>query len=161
MAAQRAAPVAAPGATRLTLTGIMAVPDGFGRLRILLVDRLPGGAPDLSWLALRDQVPWSKSAKVPYQTHPVDAEGVRGEFWAVAPAHRRKHWLELAAELRGRFVKLEVTARRYAIRGDTGGADAESTHGASHGTSLDVSYGTSLDVSLIEPANSVPAGIGQ
>ena len=36
MASKRAPPIAAPGARRVTFTGIMAVPDDFGRLRVLL-----------------------------------------------------------------------------------------------------------------------------
>lgn len=53
----RAPRVAAPGAQRITLTGVMAVPDDFGRLRLLLLDERPDGAPDGSWGRLRNAVP--------------------------------------------------------------------------------------------------------
>jgi hypothetical protein len=125
--------VAAPGARRLTLTGIMAVPDTFGRVRVLLVDRLlTTQRADFSWKTLLDEIPGSAMFGTPYRLHAVDTEGTRGEFWAVPPAHRRKHWLELAATLRGREVQLEVTVRNYTIA-----ATLERT--ASHGASLDVS----------------------
>jgi hypothetical protein len=132
---KRAAAIAAPGAKRLVLTGIMAVPDDFGRVRVLLVDRLPGAEKlDMTWKTLADEISFSPGFTIPYRLQAVDTEGVRGEFWAVPPAHRRKHWLDVAAALRGKGVRVEATVRNYTIAGDT------------------PAYGASLDISLIDPA---------
>lgn len=144
---KRRAPVAAPGAKRLTLTGVMGVPDEYGRIRVLLVDRLAcAQRKDLSWRTLLDEVPGGKAFSVPYELHGADSEGVRGEFWAVAPARLRRHWLEQAAALRGQEVCLEVTVRNY-----TTAATAERA----------ASYGASLDISMLEPVSSANAVRGE
>ena len=57
----RAARVPAPGALRVALRGILAVPDDFGRLRLLLLDEGPDGAPDGSW-AVSCCDAWGQSA---------------------------------------------------------------------------------------------------
>lgn len=111
---QRAAPVPAPHAVRLTLTGIMAVPDDFGRIRILLMDQTRDGRPDKTWAVLRDSISRPYAAyRTPYKLHPVDTEGVRGEFWVSVPARHQKHWLGIAKETRGREVWAEVTVRPF------------------------------------------------
>lgn len=135
---KRATAVAPPGAKRLTLTGIMAVPDDFGRIRILLVESI-GSRPDFSWKTLHDELPDTPGSdfKVPYRLQAIDSEGVRGEFWAVAPAHRREHWLAVAAATRGRSVRVEVTVRSYMFPAATDGTKG--------------SHGASLDVSMIDP----------
>lgn len=137
--------VAAPGATRLSLTGIMAVPDDFGRIRVLLVDRLSTGAGDYSYAALRREIPAGPGFAAPYVTREPDSEGTRGEFHAVPPARHKAHWLKVAEELRGREVRVEVTVRRYSF-------DTLARHGA----------GASLDVAMIEPfAAPAPAAAAE
>ncbi len=73
----------------LTLTGILASTDSFGRLRLCLVDVLPsqdrpGGRPDGTWARLRAAVPARGGYRVPYDLPlggaPDDA-GIRGECW--------------------------------------------------------------------------------
>lgn len=111
----RAAKIAAPGAVRLTVSGVMAAPDDFGRVRVLLVDRRRDGAPDRSAERLREALPFVPGLDRPFRLHARDAEDVVGEFWAVPPAHRRRYWLETAASLRGREVDVEVTLRPYSF----------------------------------------------
>ena len=53
MSSGRAPRVPAPGAQRVSLAGVMAVPDDFGRLRLILLGERPDGAPDSSWARLR------------------------------------------------------------------------------------------------------------
>lgn len=122
--AKRATRVAAPGAVRLTLTGIVAVSDDFSRVRLLLLDEGHDGRPDPSAGALRRAVPARGDAGVPYELRdgplPADAAGVRGACWAVPPAHRRAHWLAVAAGLRGRWARAEVTLRPYCVEGRRG-----------------------------------------
>ncbi len=136
----RAPRVPAPGGQRLTLTGIMAVPDDFGRIRVLLVDRLPGRShTDPSCATLLREVRCGPGGSPPYRVHATDTEGVRGEFWAVPPAHRKKHWLDTANTLRGQAVQVEVTVRHFRFASDAGSAP-------------DQLAGASLDVAMIEPA---------
>jgi len=112
-AGKRASRVASPGATRLTLTGIMAVSDDFDRVRVLLMER-PG---DSSWAQLAKEIPTlHENYRTPYELHDPDTEDVRGVFWAVLPGHRKKYWLETATELRGRYVRAEVTVRPFSYR---------------------------------------------
>lgn len=121
--------VPAPGATRLVLTGIMAVPDAHGRLRVMLADPAPGGRRDLSWQTLRRAAPdWAGTP--PYEIRQQGQDGAEGVFWAVPPAHRRAYWLGLAEELRGRPVRVEVTVRAYAF---------ERGRASRRGVALDVS----------------------
>jgi hypothetical protein len=130
MPTKRAAKVAAPGAARLTLTGIAAVSDDFGRVRILLLDEGRDGRPDGSARALRAAVGvvTGTDFRAPHELRdgplPPSAEGVRGACWAVPPAHRRAHWLGVATALRGQWVRAEVTVRRYAFARDDDGTRA-------------------------------------
>jgi hypothetical protein len=139
---KRAARIAAPGAKRLTLTGLMAVPDDFGRVRVLLMNPLPSGAPSRSADVLRAELPAGED--LPYATHPRDPGDVIGEFWAVVPARYKKHWLAVAADLRGKEVRVEVTVRFYSYvsrnAGRTTPTDEEK-----------LLRGVALDVALIEP----------
>ena len=65
----RAARVAAPGAQRITVNGILAVPDDFSRLRLLLLDEKPDGSPDGSWSRLQSSIPQPHANA----SHPGDA----------------------------------------------------------------------------------------
>lgn len=101
------------------LTGVMAVPDAFGRLRVLLVDRLRDGRSGTSWATLSAAAPGSGDASAPFEFGAPDADGVRGEFRATPPAHRKKYWLGVAEELRGQEVRVEVTVRPFSfVRAD-------------------------------------------
>jgi hypothetical protein len=105
---------AAPGAQRIALTGIMAVPDDFGRVRILLLDKSPGGSYDASWSRLRAAVPKnSDEYSVPYEESE-DAD-IKGRAWFVLPARRRTHFLETAAAARGQWVRVEATIRPFVV----------------------------------------------
>ena len=140
---KRAAKVAAPGAIRITLQGIMAVPDDFGRVRVLLVDEFPDGTRDYSAAALRRAIPDNKNMSVPYRIKEHADDGVLGEFWCVLPQRYAKHWTAVAAELRGRPVKEEATLRPFqmVVRGNDGPDGEESET---------INSGMSLDVALIE-----------
>jgi hypothetical protein len=96
----------------------MAVPDDYGRLRLLILDQGPDGHYDSSARALREQVPpLHPGYRTPYTLRegPLgpDAEGVRGEACVAIPAHLRKHWLGVATAARGKWVRAEVTVRPY------------------------------------------------
>jgi len=118
----RAGRVAAPGARRVTLTGVMAVPDDFNRARLLILGERPDGAPDGSWARLRAAcVDCEPRAGEPRAGEP------RGVVCLVLPAHRRAHWLGVAEALRGQWVTVEATVRPYK-RGERGG----------HGNALDL-----------------------
>jgi hypothetical protein len=149
----RAAKVPAPGAKRITISGIMAVPDDFGRLRILIFAERPDGRPDGSWQRLRAAAPQSAHCKVPYvASRPAgpgelptpDADGVLGTAWFVAP-RRRSYWLQRASELRGQWVSVEATVRPY-MRPHMRPQDGEppGDHSPRQGASLDLSLVTRL-----------------
>ena len=107
----RATRVSAPGAARLTLNGIVAVPDDFGRLRLQLLIEGPTGYPDSSLPRLQRAVAtFGQRFEGPFT---LDADG-SAMVWIVAPAHRRAFWLERAAELRGTWASAEVTLRGFA-----------------------------------------------
>ena len=106
-------------ATTLHLSGIMAVPDDFERIRVLLMNPLPSGMIDKSANVLREAS--INYPNLSFKLHPRDTEGVIGEFWATLPKYK-KHWLSIAADLRGREVKVEVTLRPYFVEGKRGHA---------------------------------------
>ena len=129
----RAPRVAAPGSRRVTLTGVMAVPDDFGRARLVIIGERPDGTPDSSWARLR-------------AAH-VDCEPARGAepragephgvVCLVLPAHRRPHWLGVAETLRGQWVTVEATVRPYR-RGEHG------------------ERGNALDLAMLAPLPAAP-----
>ena len=133
--------VTAPGAQRLTLTGIMVVPDAFARLRLLLVRRRPDGTLDDSRGRLQALVPrLHVGYSVPYE-FTADEEDC-GTVWVVPPAHRRDHWLGVAAALRGQWVTVEATVRPFRFAGGRAAAAAAAVH--QHGVSLDLAMLTPL-----------------
>jgi hypothetical protein len=150
----RAPRVTSPGARRLGLTGVMAVPDNFGRIRVLLADPLPRGSPDASWRILRDSLPGGPERTSPYALREPDEDGVRGEFWAVPPAHRKAHWLGVAEALRGQEVRVEVTVRYFSYAG--AGRQGSGAGGDREAARL---KGAALDVALIEPLAAARAPI--
>lgn len=107
----RKARIAAPGARRLNLSGVMLVPDAHGRVRVALADPLPCGDRDHSWAVL---------AREPGLTCYIKPAGdERGVFWLALP-RRRDYWLEVAESLRGREVCVEATLRPYHAEGRVG-----------------------------------------
>lgn len=133
----RATRVTAPGAQRITINGIMAVPDNFGRLRLLILNEQPDGSPDGSWGRLRGSIPQLHAIdRLPYEEAHTSPDGVRGTAWIVLPTHRRAHWLGVATALRGQWVTAEVTVRPFIIRG----------------AALEAERGISLDLSMVQPA---------
>lgn len=108
-------------AGNIELTGILAKSDSYERLRLCLVDFLETvGAADDSWWRLRTAVPDKKDYKAPYSFSldgAADDAGIRGECWMTLPkgAAERLRILALAAELRGREVRLTVRPKRYSF----------------------------------------------
>lgn len=142
---QRAAQVAAPGAQRIVFTGIMAVPDDFGRLRVLLAENSADGTPDGSWAALARGLPRASDGySVPYElwADGPDADGIRGVVRVAVPARHRAHWGQVAESLRGQEVQVEATARPFAFRLDTESAPE---------TAQAVAAGVALDLAMLGP----------
>lgn len=139
MATIRAPRIAAPGAQRVTLTGIMAVSDDYGRARLLILDERPNGVADSSWGVLQNAVPRVHADyQPPYEVCVGSAsDGVRGTVWFVLPAHRRAHWLEVAKNLRGQWVTVEATVRPFMIPG------------------REPSGGASLDLAMLTPLRNI------
>ena len=138
----RAARIAAPGAPRVTLNGILAVPDNYGRLRLLLLNTHRDGSPDYSAATLRGAVPCPHAGyRLPYELTPSpDGDEVQATVWLVPPAHHRVHWQGVAAELRGQWVTVEATVRRFSI--------VEPSRGAAY-------QGTALDLAMLAPMNTL------
>ncbi len=109
----------------ITLTGILATSDSFGRLRLSFIDVLPKGGFDRSWARLTAAIPETGRYTVPY-TSPTngvpDDSGIRGECWIVVSraAARRRRILTLADELRGKDVVVTVRPKRYTFITDAG-----------------------------------------
>ncbi len=107
---KRAPRVASPGTKRLTLTGILGVTDDFGRVRLILYDEGRDGKCDNSWRVLQREAPVG-----PYtlQEGPLRNGEDRGVVHFVIPPAHRKHWLEVAVDMRGRWVRVEALLRPY------------------------------------------------
>ena len=103
---------------RLALTGILAAPDAFGRLRLMLTARAPDGAPDASARALAHAVRSGPGA--PYRLASRPHNGDLGIVTVATPARRRAHWLATAAALRARRVRIEVLTRAWRHAGRSG-----------------------------------------
>jgi hypothetical protein len=134
---KRAPRVPAPGAERVVLTGVLAATDNYGRVRLLLLEEAPDGKSDYSWRVLRAATtPFTSGAPL------ADATGCVGEAFFVLPARYREHWLNVAAELRGQWVRVEATQRRYVMKKGNGCTTA----------------GVSLDLTLLEAAGNSRGG---
>lgn len=128
--------IAAPGAKRLKLNGVVAVSDCFNRVRLMIHDNFPDGKTDPTsyrlWTIKDDNAPYELRTE---EVLPPFADGVRGTCWLTVPQLHRAHWLTVATDLRGKWATAEVTVRRYRFRGDDG---------ASH-------VGVALDLCMLEP----------
>jgi len=119
---RRAARTPSPQAARVVFAGVLAAPDGFGRLRVLLVERFADGTPDYASVgALRRAAPGAGPGYgLPYELDAVPRDEVRGIATVAVPAAHRAHWVGVAADLRGREVRVEATLRPYAFAGRGG-----------------------------------------
>lgn len=137
----------------------MAVPDDFGRLRLLLLDERPDGTTDGSWGRLRDAVPRPHADyRTPYEVRagPLDpdAVGVRGTVWIVLPIHRRAYWREVAEGLRGQWVSVEVTVRPFHLPNEPReppSVDAPDNQQRQRQRIQSSFQGTSLDLTMLAP----------
>ena len=125
-----AARISAPGAPRLELSGQLLTCDDFGRVRLLLLRESPAGERDQSHFQLRTGCAHALSmsiaaaeacARVPY-TMEADQAQLGGELELavasiVVPKRHSKHWIEVAARLRGRYVRVSVGLRRFHLAG--------------------------------------------
>ncbi len=114
---------------RLKLTGKLTTPDAFGRIRLLLIDRLESESyrEDHTWETLLRAVPLS-ARRMPYrffnyangECH-VDEGGVRGEALLTIPGPSRHAtldkaaWLKYSAELRSQEVEAHVLIKNYSF----------------------------------------------
>lgn len=140
---KRAARIPAPGTQRVTFTGVMAVPDSFGRLRILLTDRSADGRPNHSLATLRRAIPGAGPGySVPYEIAADRRPGddVAATVFVVLPARYCKHWSSVAEGLRGKEVRVEATVRPFSF-----------AKGASEHVT-----GASLDLAMLEAASPPP-----
>jgi hypothetical protein len=130
--------------------GFVAAPDDSGRLRFLLPPREaaalrravpapPGGAPPgVAWRTARG-LPVDVALDVP----------------VVPDARRRAFWHAAAAAARGRWVRVEVTARRYAFRAGGGAPDFADLGPAAGGGAAGAGApraGTAFDLVFFEEA---------
>jgi hypothetical protein len=124
---KRAPRVASPGTKRLVITGVLGVTDDFGRIRLILCDTKPDGSFDDSWKVLRKEAP-----NGPYKLEDglVRAGEDRGVVHIVVPPTHRAHWLDVAADLRGQWVRVEALLRPFNMVLGDGSRSA--------GTSLDL-----------------------
>ena len=109
------------GHKKLVLTGDMATPDSFGKLRLCLVHRLDTtNKIDDSWYLLKNAV-YScgyRHGKQPYKLidhGKADDLGIRGECWISVPKSRSEKILQEAKELVGKEIEVTVQLRRYSF----------------------------------------------
>ena len=133
----RAARTPSPHAARVSFAGVLAAPDAFGRLRVLLVERFADGSPSHAAAALRRAIPrGGPGFGLPYELHETPRDEVLGVVTLVVPARHRAHWDSVATDLRGREVRVEATLRPYAPGGRHGGPREP---------------GVALDLAMLEP----------
>ena len=139
---KRAPKITAPGARRIKFTGIMAVPDEYGRLRILLIDRTADGHIDPSLYELRKAIPnRGPGFSLPYEVKK-DDDDVRAVATVTVPARYKKHWGSVAEGLRGLEVLVEVTIRPFTLPGEALGEQLS---------------GEALDLSMLGPRPTAAA----
>ena len=105
----------------LTLRGVVAAPDAYGRLRFLLVEKRKDGQYDGSWAALAKEIPTCRGFHMPYSLREPDEDGVRGEFVVVVATPRSKYctedraayWTKFVEPLRGAEVEVDVQPKKY------------------------------------------------
>ena len=97
----------------ITLKGIAAAPDKFGRFRFLITDE---------W-ELRQAIPWSRTQSVPYVIQP-DNDTI-GVFWVtmhnVSDAQKRL-WTAEVEQLRGARVTVTCKKRTFRFQNKMGTA---------------------------------------
>lgn len=108
----------------------MAVPDDYGRIRIVLADERPDGS--------------SNRSKENYLRVTGGAAPTHRDTIAIvtAPAHRRAYWLGEAVRLRGRWVTAEAVLRPFRNCGV----------GVAPGVALDL---VALDPVALDPAAAI------
>ena len=169
---KRRARVAAPGAVRVELTGIVMAPDRFGRIRLLVVDESAGlpivnkpaanalantRTKDLTAARLRaagaaDAIVAADGARAPAAP---DRDGAWGVVSLVAPAAHRAHWIAVAGSLRGARARAEVTLRRYAFM-----APASLASKSKQAIEEVDRCGVALDLCMLEAENTAGATAG-
>jgi hypothetical protein len=169
---KRRARVAAPGAVRVELTGVVMAPDRFGRIRLLVVDESAGlpivnkpaanalantRTKDLTAARLRaagaaDAIVAADGTRAPAAP---DRDGAWGVVSLVAPAAHRAHWIAVAGSLRGARARAEVTLRRYAFM-----APASLASKAKQAIEEVDRCGVALDLCMLEAENTAGATAG-
>jgi hypothetical protein len=108
----------------LTLRGVVAAPDAFGRLRFLLLEKRNDKHYDTSWAALAKAMPAREGVRVPYVLRDPDTDRLRGEFTVTLPPNRRTkydtvdhaaYWSKFVAPLRGKEVEVVAKPKRYSF----------------------------------------------
>ena len=113
--------IASPSARRVTFTGIMAVPDDFGRIRVILMEKFANGHYDTSWSILRRELPkLNQWYSVPYELHPPMDDETRGIAHVTVPKRHKKYWDSIATSLLGKEVQIEATIRPFRFANRSG-----------------------------------------
>jgi len=178
MPRKRAAPIAAPGAARITFTGIMAAPDDFGRLRVLLES--DWAAPLVDHSASRLDIACRQAARrlcaqatIAENGEAAEVEitlayaeaggrcGASAQALLTVPARHSAHWLATAADLRGRPVRVEATIRTYqftavlaAGTASTVGTVSTASAAGAAGAASATRTGVALDLADLKPAST-------
>lgn len=121
--------IPSPFNERITISGYMAAPDDFGRIRLIIVDQTPENKIDRSAHILRTKVPkLGIKYNVPYKLveTTTQTDDTRGVVTFTIPDHRKEYWLAESTGYRGRWVTIEATKRPYRLLN-------------SHGMALDIS----------------------
>ncbi|MDE2097758.1 MAG: hypothetical protein KGL39_10955 [Patescibacteria group bacterium] len=100
---------------KLTLVGLVATPDAYGRPRILLLEELKSGKKDYSATTLAKCIPES-TGTLPYRLWR-SQEGVIGEFWVIMPKRKERaaYFMDVYEKNRSKEVKVEVSLRHYTL----------------------------------------------
>lgn len=93
--------------TQIKFTGIMAVPDDYNRIRLLLIKRPPDVLLDMRK---------KYDIDLPFKLYKADSEDVCGIVTVNLPKHFKNHWIDYAEKNRGRVTEIEVMPRKYLMR---------------------------------------------